>query len=72
MTASRRIVCFINIGHAIVHMFVMIFPAAVLGMQAGFCATLSRADCSFARRVIAFVAGSVSAEWLVTGGPAAI
>ena len=35
MTASRRIVCF-NIGHAIDHMFVMIFPAAVLGMQADF------------------------------------
>jgi len=34
MTASRRIVCFINIGHAIDHMFVMIFPTAVLRMQA--------------------------------------
>ena len=36
MTASRRIVCFVNIGHAIDHMFVMIFPAAVLGMRADF------------------------------------
>jgi hypothetical protein len=72
MTASRRIVCFINIGHAIDHMFVMIFPTGRARNAGGSWATLSRADCSFARRVIAFVAGSVSAEWLVTGGPTAI
>jgi hypothetical protein len=32
----RRIICFINIGHAIDHMFMLIFPTAVLGMQADF------------------------------------
>jgi hypothetical protein len=34
MTAPRRIICFINIGHAIDHLFMMIFPTAVRGMQA--------------------------------------
>jgi hypothetical protein len=34
MTASRRIICFVNIGHAIDQMFMLIFPTAVLGMQA--------------------------------------
>jgi hypothetical protein len=37
MAASRRIICFfINIGHAIDHIFMLIFPTAVLGMQADF------------------------------------
>jgi hypothetical protein len=36
MTASRRIICFINIGHAIDHMFMPIFPTAVPGIQADF------------------------------------
>jgi hypothetical protein len=36
MTASRRIFRFINIGLAIDHMFVLMLPAAMRGMQADF------------------------------------
>jgi hypothetical protein len=36
MTTSRRIISFASIRHAIHHMFMLIFPTAVLGMQADF------------------------------------
>jgi hypothetical protein len=36
MTALRRFICFINIGHAIDHMFMLIFPMVVLGIRADF------------------------------------
>jgi hypothetical protein len=36
MTASRRIFRFINIGPAIRHMFVLMLPTAMRGMQADF------------------------------------
>jgi hypothetical protein len=36
MTHRAASICFINIGYAIDHMFMLIFPTAVLGMQADF------------------------------------
>jgi hypothetical protein len=77
MTASRRIICFINIGHinighAIGHMFMLIFPTAVLGMQADFARPYRELIALSLGRFIAFGAGSVPAGWLVTGRAAAV
>jgi MFS family permease len=49
MTASRRIICFINIGHAIDHMFMRADRELIALSLGGF---------------IAFGAGSVPAGWL--------
>ncbi len=36
MTARSRVISFINFGHLIDHLVMLIFPTAVLGMQADF------------------------------------
>jgi MFS family permease len=64
MNQSRRVIAFINIGHVIDHMFMLIFPTAVLGMAASF-------DWSYGELLglalggfIAFGIGSLPSGWL--------
>ena len=62
---SRRVVAFINIGHVIDHMFMLIFPTAVLGMQASFDNwSYSQLLALSLGGFIAFGAGSMPAGWL--------
>jgi MFS family permease len=64
MATSRRVIGFINIGHAIDHMFMLIFPTAVLGMQADFARPYGELIALALGGFIAFGAGSVPAGWL--------
>jgi len=64
MTASRRIIGFINVGHMIDHMFMLIFPTAVLGMQSTFARPYSELIALALGGFIAFGAGSYPAGWL--------
>ena len=64
MSQSQRVIAFINIGHVIDHMFMLIFPTAVLGMAASF-------DWSYGELLglalggfIAFGVGSLPSGWL--------
>ncbi len=64
MAPPTRIIGFINIGHMIDHMFMLIFPTAVLGMQADFAQPYSKLIVLSLGGFIAFGAGSVPAGWL--------
>ena len=64
MASSRRIIGFINIGHALDHLMMLIFPTAVLGMQADFARPYSELIVLSLGGFIAFGAGAVPAGWL--------
>jgi MFS family permease len=64
MTESRRIIRFINIAHGIDHMFMLIFPTAVLGMGATFGKSYGELLSLSLGGFIAFGAGSLPAGWL--------
>jgi MFS family permease len=64
MAASRRIIGFINVGHMIDHMFMLIFPTAVLSMQSTFAKPYSELITLALGGFIAFGAGSFPAGWL--------
>ena len=64
MTASRRIIGFINVGHMIDHMFMLIFPTAVLSMQSTFAKPYSELIALALGGFIAFGVGSFPAGWL--------
>ena len=65
MAASRRtIIGFINVGHMIDHMFMLIFPTAVLGMQSTFAKPYSELIALALGGFITFGAGSLPAGWL--------
>ncbi len=64
MAASRRIIGFINVGHMIDHMFMLIFPTAVLSMQSTFAKPYSELIALALGGFIAFGAGSFPAGWL--------
>ena len=64
MAASRRIIGFINVGHMIDHMFMLIFPTAVLSMQSTFARPYSELITLALGSFIAFGAGSFPAGWL--------
>ena len=64
MAASRRIIGFINVGHMIDHMFMLIFPTAVLSMQSTFAKPYSELITLALGSFIAFGAGSFPAGWL--------
>ncbi len=64
MAASRRIIGFINIGHMIDHMFMLIFPTTVLSMQSTFARPYSELIALALGGFIAFGAGSFPAGWL--------
>jgi MFS family permease len=64
MSHAQRVIAFINIGHVFDHMFMLIFPTAVLGMAASF-------DWSYGELLglalggfIAFGVGSLPSGWL--------
>ncbi|HEY3908862.1 MAG TPA: MFS transporter [Stellaceae bacterium] len=64
MASPRRAIGFINLGHLIDHMFMLIFPTAVLGMQADFARPYSALIVLSLGGFIAFGAGAVPAGWL--------
>jgi len=65
MAASRRtIIGFINVGHMIDHMFMLIFPTAVLSMQSTFARPYSELIALALGGFITFGAGSLPAGWL--------
>ena len=64
MTSQSRVIGFINIGHLIDHMVMLIFPTAVLGMQADFARPYSALITLALGGFIMFGAGSLPAGWL--------
>lgn len=64
MQNTRRIIGFINAAHALDHMFMLIFPAAVLGMGAAFKQSYGELLTLSLGGFIAFGAGSIPAGWL--------
>jgi MFS family permease len=64
MTTSRRIRGFINIAHAIDHMFMLIFPTAVLGMIDAFGKSYGELLTLSIGGFVAFGAGSIPSGWL--------
>ncbi len=64
MTSRSRAIGFINVGHLIDHMAMLIFPTAVLAMQADFSRPYSELIVMAPGGFIAFGAGSLPAGWL--------
>jgi len=64
MARSRILVSFINAGHVIVHMFMLIFPTAVLGMGSEFGWSYGKLLALSTGGFFAFGAGSLPAGWL--------
>lgn len=62
--SSARVVRFINVGHALDHLMVLIFPTAVLGMSASFGGSYGELLALTVGGAIAFGAGSLPAGWL--------
>ncbi|HEX6978979.1 MAG TPA: MFS transporter [Alphaproteobacteria bacterium] len=64
MSSSRTIVSFINVAHVIDHMFMLILPTAVLGMEAEFGRPYGELLALSIGGFIAFGAGSIPSGWL--------
>jgi len=64
MTSRSRVIGFINVGHLIDHMVMLIFPTAVLGMQADFRLPYGELIALALGGFIMFGAGSLPAGWL--------
>lgn len=64
MPHARRVTAFINVAHVIDHMFMLIFPTAVLGMGASFGMSYGELLALSLGGFIAFGAGAVPAGWL--------
>jgi len=64
MSPPYRVIGFINIGHLIDHMVMLIFPTAVLGMQSDFGRPYSELIALALGGFIMFGAGSLPAGWL--------
>jgi MFS family permease len=64
MNSQSRVIGFINIGHLIDHMVMLIFPTAVLGMQADFARPYSALITLALGGFIMFGAGSLPGGWL--------
>lgn len=64
MTTRSRVISFINIGHLIDHLVMLIFPTAVLGMQADFDRPYSELIALAVGGFVMFGAGSLPAGWL--------
>ncbi|MBI3709508.1 MAG: MFS transporter, partial [Proteobacteria bacterium] len=64
MSSSRRVVAFINVAHVIDHMFMLIFPTAVIGMAGEFGLSYGELLALSLGGFIAFGAGSLPAGWL--------
>jgi len=61
---SRRVIAFVNLAHSIDHMFVLIFPTAVLAMGDSFQRSYGELLALSVGSFIAFGAGSVPSGWL--------
>jgi len=64
MSASRRIVAFVNIAHAFDHMLMLVFPTAVLAMEGAFGLPYGELLALSVGGFIAFGAFSIPAGWL--------
>lgn len=64
MSLPRRVINFVNIAHLIDHMFMLIFPTAVLVMQADFGRSYGELLALSIGGFIAFGAGSIPSGWL--------
>ncbi|HUK06905.1 MAG TPA: MFS transporter [Stellaceae bacterium] len=64
VASSKRVVQFINVGHALDHFVMLIFPTAVLGMGASFGRSYGELLSLSLGGFIAFGAGSLPAGWL--------
>jgi MFS family permease len=64
MAARSRVTGFINIGHLLDHMVMLIFPTAVLGMQTDFAKPFSELIALALGGFVMFGAGSLPAGWL--------
>ena len=64
MAASRKVVSFINAGHVVVHMFMLIFPTAVLSMGQEFGRPYGELLALSTGGFVAFGAGSLPAGWI--------
>src|SRR5690606_30710668 len=64
MRQSKAAVAFINVGHAVDHMFMLIFPTAVLAMGTDFDRPFGELLALSLGGFIAFGAGSLPAGWL--------
>src|SRR5690349_6686443 len=67
MSHTRRVIAFINVGHALDHLFMLIYAAAVLTMTAEFGLTFGDMIGLSLGGFIAFGAGSLPAGWLGDG-----
>jgi MFS family permease len=61
---SRRVIAFINVGHVMDHMFMLILPTAVLGMAVTFDKSYGELLALALGGFIAFGAGSLPSGWL--------
>jgi MFS family permease len=64
MSLPRRVINFVNIAHLFDHMFMLIFPTAVLAMEADFGRSYGELLALSIGGFIAFGAGSVPSGWL--------
>ncbi|WP_374466357.1 MFS transporter [Ferrovibrio sp.] len=64
MSLSRRVIGFVNLAHLLDHMFMLIFPTAVLAMEADFGRSYGELLALSLGGFIAFGAGSIPAGWL--------
>jgi MFS family permease len=64
MSHTRRVIAFINVGHALDHLFMLIYAAAVLTMAAEFGLTFGQMVGLSFGGFVAFGAGSLPAGWL--------
>jgi MFS family permease len=64
MPLARRVINYVNIAHLFDHMFMLIFPTAVLAMEADFGRSYGELLALSVGGFIAFGAGSVPSGWL--------
>jgi MFS family permease len=64
MSSRSRVIRFINIGHLVDHLAMLIFPTAVLGMQSDFSEPFGKLIALAFGGFAAFGAGSLPAGWL--------
>ena len=64
MSLGRRVINYVNIAHLFDHMFMLIFPTAVLAMGADFGNSYGELLALSIGGFIAFGAGSIPSGWL--------
>jgi MFS family permease len=64
VSLARRVINFVNVAHLFDHMFMLVFPTAVLAMQADFGRSYGELLALSIGGFIAFGAGSIPSGWL--------